>query len=81
MILDRFDELPFTLGVCKKPDAARRIAHALANSSFKERSGPPLVYSGIDPRNEQFVVCSVIGHLYRLVDAKRNRSVLDGLRT
>jgi DNA topoisomerase I len=75
MSLAWVDESPYTLVVCEKPDAARRIAHALANSSFKERSGLPPVYSVTDRRNERFVVCSAIGHLYGLVDVNRNQSV------
>lgn len=66
---------PYTLVVCEKPDAARRIAHALGNSSLKEIRGQPPVFSVTDRNNQQFVVCSAIGHLYGLVDAKRNRSV------
>ncbi|MFZ0896388.1 MAG: DNA topoisomerase I, partial [Candidatus Nitrosopolaris sp.] len=66
---------PYTLVVCEKPDAARRIAHALGNSSLKEITGQPPVFSVTDRNNQQFVVCSAIGHLYGLVDAKRNRSV------
>ena len=66
---------PYTLVVCEKPDAARRIAHALGNPSIKERSGLPPVLSVTDRRNERFVVCSAIGHLYGLVDINRNRSV------
>ena len=66
---------PYTLVVCEKPDAARRIAHALGNSIFKERSGLTPVFSATDHRNERFVVCSAIGHLYGLVDINRNRSV------
>jgi DNA topoisomerase-1 len=66
---------PYTLVVCEKPDAARRIAHALGNSSLKEIKRQPPVFSVTDRNNQQFVVCSAIGHLYGLVDAKRNRSV------
>ena len=65
----------YTLVVCEKPDAARRIAHALGNSSLKEIRGQPPVFSVTDCNNQQFVVCSAIGHLYGLADAKRNRSV------
>ena len=66
---------PYTLVVCEKPDAARRIAHALGNSSLKEIRGQLPVFSVTDRNNQQFVVCSAIGHLYGLADAKRNRSV------
>ena len=65
---------PYTLVVCEKPDAARRVARALGNSSFKERSGLPPVFYVTDRRNERFVVCSAVGHLYGLVDVNRNRS-------
>jgi hypothetical protein len=58
MSVARVDESPYTLVVCEKPDAARRIAHALGNSSLKERSGSPPVFSVTDRRNERFVVCS-----------------------
>ena len=66
---------PYTLVVCEKPDAARRIAYALGNSNFKERSGLAPVFSATDDRDEHFVVCSAIGHLYGLMDINRNRSV------
>ena len=76
--------LPYTLVVCEKPDAARRIAHAIGTSSFREISasesiigkrGIPPVFSVINHRNEHLVVCSAIGHLYGLVDVNGNRSI------
>jgi DNA topoisomerase-1 len=66
---------PYTLVVCEKPDAARRIAHAIGTTSFRERMGPLPVFSVTDNRNERFVICSSIGHLYGLVDVNRNRNV------
>ena len=44
MSLARVDESPYTLVVCEKPDAARRIAHALGNLSLKEIRGQPPVF-------------------------------------
>src|ERR671929_1224418 len=78
--------LPYTLIVCEKPDAARRIAHAIGTSSFREISalesigsrGTPSVFSVTDHHNEHFVVCSAIGHLYGVVDGNRNRSIYPG---
>jgi DNA topoisomerase I len=75
--------LPYTLVVCEKPDAARRIAHAIGTSSVREISalesigsrGTPSVFSVTDHHNEHFVVCSAIGHLYGLVDINGNRSI------
>jgi DNA topoisomerase I len=75
--------LPYTLVVCEKPDAAKRIAHAIGTSSFREISalecigstGAPSVFSVTDHHNEHFLVCSAIGHLYGLVDVNGNRSI------
>src|SRR5205809_6704074 len=65
---------PYTLVVCEKPDAARRIAHALG--TLRQISiGPPPVFSVTDHRNERLVVCSAVGHLYGLVDVNGNRSI------
>lgn len=66
---------PYTLVICEKPDAARRIAKALGTSSFDERRGlPASVFSIVDRHNQHFVICSAVGHLYRLVDVSSNRS-------
>jgi DNA topoisomerase I len=80
--LTRIAKSPYTLVVCEKPDAARRIAQALGTSSFKEisaletagRRGLPPVFSVTGRNNQHFVVCSALGHLYGLVDVNGNRS-------
>ena len=88
MNLSRIAETPYTLVVCEKPDAARRIAQALGVSSFEKISGleigggrrggismPPVFSVTSSPNSRRFVVCSALGHLYRLVDVKGNRSM------
>jgi DNA topoisomerase-1 len=66
---------PYTLVICEKPDAARRIAKAIGTSSFDERRGlSTSVFSIVDRQNQHFVICSAVGHLYRLVDVSSNRS-------
>jgi DNA topoisomerase-1 len=80
--LTRIAKSHYTLVVCEKPDAARRIAQALGTSGFKEisalktvgRRGLPPVFSVLGRNNHHFVVCSAMGHLYGLVDFKGNRS-------
>ncbi len=82
MSLTRIAHSPYTLVVCEKPNAARRIAQALGTLSFKEISaleivgtrGLPPVFSVVDRNNQPFVVCSALGHLYGLVDVNGNRS-------
>ena len=77
---------PYTLVVCEKPDAARRIAHALGNSSLKEITGQPPVFSVTDRNNQQFVVCSAIGHctdwwMLREIEVCIRCLMLGGLRS
>jgi DNA topoisomerase-1 len=63
----------YTLVVCEKPDAARRIAHALGSATESKPAGVSVFdvsHSGI-----QYKVCSASGHLYGITDATKNRSV------
>jgi len=48
-------QLGYTLVVCEKPDVARKIAHALGNSSFKERARMTPFFSVTDHSNEAFL--------------------------
>ncbi len=65
----------YTLVICEKPDAARRVAEAL-----KEDKLAALNFGGVEvfvvqnPRN-QYVVCSALGHLYTVEDPARKRHV------
>lgn len=73
--------------ICEKPAAAQRIAQALGTSSLKKISSSETVgdnkipwisspfFSAIDKKGRHFVICSALGHLYGLVDARGNRSV------
>jgi DNA topoisomerase-1 len=63
----------YTLVVCEKPDAARRIAHALGDPKDSRPSGISVfeVTNGGRP----YKICTALGHLYGLVDTTRNRSV------
>ena len=63
----------YTLVICEKPDAARRIAQALGNSSETRRAGIP-VYD-VTRGETRYIVASAIGHLYGLTDVTASRSV------
>jgi DNA topoisomerase-1 len=65
--------LYYTLVVCEKPDAARRIAQALGDP----RESRPAGVSVFDVTNDgrRYKVCSALGHLYGLADSTKNRSV------
>jgi DNA topoisomerase-1 len=66
----------YTLVVCEKPDAARRIASALGSARETKAGGAggistfDVTYAG---RN--YKVCSASGHLYEVSDGTKNRSV------
>ncbi len=65
--------MPYTLVVCEKPDAARRIAHALGAAKETRVKGVPFL--DVEFAGKQYRVCSASGHLYGLVDETKNRSV------
>ena len=63
----------YTLVVCEKPNAARRIAQALGKPTESRPSG----ISIFDVKNgsHHYKICTALGHLYGLTDIARNRSV------
>lgn len=63
----------YTLVVCEKPDAARRIAQALGGAK-ETRTGGVSVFD-VTFSGRQYKVCSASGHLYGIVDRTKNRSV------
>jgi DNA topoisomerase I len=78
----------YILVVCEKHAVAQRIAHALGTFNAKKISSteigghnkmgwtPSPFFSAMDKKDQHFVICSVLGHLYGLVDARGNRSYI-----
>ncbi|HKU48962.1 MAG TPA: DNA topoisomerase I, partial [Nitrososphaera sp.] len=64
----------YTLVVCEKPDAARRIAHALG-SARESRPAGISVFEVSSAGGPQYRITSAIGHLYGVVDVTASRSV------
>jgi DNA topoisomerase-1 len=63
----------YTLVVCEKPDAARRIAQALGDPKESRPAGIPVF--DVTSNNRHYKVCTALGHLYGLADVTKNRSV------
>jgi DNA topoisomerase I len=65
--------LAYTLVVCEKPAAARRIAQALGKPTESRPGGIPI----FEVKNGQnhYKICTALGHLYGLTDVTRSRSV------
>ncbi|HVX02847.1 MAG TPA: DNA topoisomerase, partial [Nitrososphaera sp.] len=64
----------YTLVVCEKPDAARRIASALGSARETRGSGGVPVFD-VAYAGRNYKVCSASGHLYGISDKTKNRSV------
>ncbi|HXG07956.1 MAG TPA: DNA topoisomerase I [Nitrososphaera sp.] len=65
---------PYTLVVCEKPDAARRIAQALGESRESRPDGIS-VFDVVGDGGRYYKVCTALGHLYGLTDLTKNRNV------
>jgi DNA topoisomerase-1 len=63
----------YTLVVCEKPDAARRIAQALGDPKESRPAG--ISVFDVTKNNRHYKVCTALGHLYGLTDSTKNRSV------
>lgn len=70
----------YTLVICEKPDAARRVAEALASvapETFKVRDVPAFRLQ--DTKGKRYVVCAAMGHLYGISDTIEDRRVYPAL--
>ena len=67
-------QLSYTLVVCEKPDAARRIALALGRAR-EGRSTAGIAVFDVAYGGRNYKVCSASGHLYGVSDRTKNRSV------
>jgi DNA topoisomerase-1 len=65
----------YTLVVCEKPDAARRIASALGSASESRSTAGGVSVFDVMYAGRNYKVCSASGHLYGLADKTKNRSV------
>ena len=63
----------YTLVVCEKPDAARRIAQALGDPKESRPAG--ISVFDVTNNDRRYKVCTALGHLYGLSDSTKNRSV------
>lgn len=63
----------YTLVVCEKPDAARRIAQALGDPKESRPAG--ISVFDVTNNDRHYKVCTALGHLYGLADVTKNRGV------
>lgn len=65
----------YTLVICEKSDAARRISEALAENGVSTMSVSGVPTFAFGRRGEWFVVCAAQGHVYDVSDPFAERSV------
>ena len=65
----------YTLVICEKPDAARRVAEALSGGGAQSSTADGVTVFRFTSRGEDFVVCSAQGHLYAISDPFEERAV------
>ena len=65
----------YTLVVCEKPDAARRVSEALSGGGCRSEQVEGTTVYRFSRGGEEFVVCSAQGHLYGVSDPTDERSV------
>ena len=57
----------YTLIICEKPQAAMKIAYALAEIAPVKRNMAGVPYWEVNRDDKKFIVASAVGHLFRLV--------------
>lgn len=65
----------YTLVICEKPDAARRVSDALSGGSSKSSLVDGTTVFNFSRGGEDFVVCSAQGHVYGVSDPSDERAV------
>jgi DNA topoisomerase-1 len=65
----------YTLVICEKPDAAKRVSDALSKGAFQSEQVEGTTVFRFNRRGEEFVVCSAQGHLYGVSDPSGERVV------
>jgi DNA topoisomerase-1 len=69
------DAKGYQLVICEKPLAARRISQVLGSKNIieKKHSLGIVVFEITSDKNQRFVVCSALGHMYNLIPLEKNR--------
>jgi DNA topoisomerase-1 len=65
----------YTLVICEKPDAARRVAYALSEGRSKSATVEGTTIHSFVRGGEEYVVCAAQGHVYGVSDPIGERTV------
>ena len=65
----------YTLVICEKPDAARRVSDALSGGTFRSEQVEGTIVFRFSRGGEDYAVCSAQGHVYGVSDPFDERAV------
>jgi len=65
----------YTLVICEKPDAARRVSDALSGGNSRSEQVDGTTVFRFSRKGEEYVVCAAQGHLYGVSDPSEERTV------
>ncbi len=72
---------PYSLIICEKPNAARKIAQALAEGTVSEKKFGKASALEISRKGQRIILVSAVGHLYSLVEKDKGKWTYPVLET
>ena len=67
---DKIIKKGYSLVICEKPEAAKKIAEALSNNTYRTKKVTDSVVFNLNYKGKELVICSALGHLYKIKLAK-----------
>ena len=56
----------YSLVICEKPEAAKKIAEALSNNTYRTRKIMDSIVFNLNYKGKELIICSALGHLYKI---------------
>ena len=63
---DKIIKKGYSLVICEKPEAAKKIAEALSNNTYRTRKIMDSIVFNLNYKGKELIICSALGHLYKI---------------
>ena len=63
---DKLIKKGYSLVICEKPEAAKKIAGALSNNLYKTLKIKNSIVFNLNYKGKELIICSALGHLYKI---------------
>ena len=63
---DKIIKKGYSLVICEKPEAAKKIAEALSNNVYKTLKIMNSIVFNLNYKGKELIICSALGHLYKI---------------